>query len=352
MSRTTPNPDSAAHWALYLLAMHESDNPESPRATAPALWSYSLAKDAFTRRRTLGSALTTLYTDKTITTPEHEYRYVTRDEATQPYAYRITDKGKRCLRRLGAPTEGVGQQTLSTAPPDDLPSAAYDETGHGEPNNRPNIPTNPRHLPDEANPPRRPNRDETPPETDVQPDTTDDPQEYYANVEVPDPPSDQRETVDPAEADPSDGPVERVLVDPAPLQPGQKRHIYVPAGDEGGALIRKCGQDKLVRPRNQLTTVRAGAFEGSGDACKRCLRGVEVKRSPRSLDVDVEELFGEGEDDEQDTPTVSLEPDWQRLASALERAGYPGLATRARQQDLSPAEIYGDILDILYKERV
>lgn len=49
----------------------------------------------------------------------------------------------------------------------------------------------------------------------------------------------------------------------------------------------------------------------------------------------------------QKVETYDLSPDWEFLADKLQENGYPELADRARNEDLSKQEVYGKVLAII-----
>lgn len=174
---------------------------------------------------------------------------------------------------------------------------------------------------------------------------------------------------DPVEADP-----ERIVADhddyinvSAGQRPGKKVHILRRRAD--GYYERVCGRHDgglaFGRASRRMT---ADSFLRLSNRCLACERvsGLPERPLPRELDFDpvAAGLLTAGDDDvsepssesgsgESETvpETISLEPDWEWLASELDRLGFPEWAADARTERLTPRQVYGPILTTLYRAR-
>lgn len=71
-----------------------------------------------------------------------------------------------------------------------------------------------------------------------------------------------------------------------------------------------------------------------------------------SFDPDSQGHSPRHEAEEEDVPeTISFEPEWDWVGVQMAKLGYPGLARRAFKQKMTPAEVYGPVMELIYENR-
>lgn len=101
--------------------------------------------------------------------------------------------------------------------------------------------------------------------------------------------------------------------------------------------------DDVVLPAGRAKREGETVRSGHADEGEVTYTGIEEAISPDDSgdDADEREVIG----------TVDLSPEWDWLGAQLYKLGFPAWAERAFKAQLSPAEVYGPVLELLYHHR-
>lgn len=291
------NPDTLVHWYVFAVATFQDKHDREPNSGEV----YETASAVFRDKQDVYATIGRAYNDK-------DFLY--REERDDKYHYGVNESGVEALWVLGVPTEGPRGESDDELGFDlsDLRIPAWvaeADVGH--------------------DPSAIPLKDSTSVETEASGgfESAKARRKFFATLDE----EDERHEWEPGAG--HSGEVtfegEEELVDEV-FGDDEEEEDELPPVEREGVIDRDVSDPEPEVP--------LASFDPDANG-----------RSPRD---DTEET---SDTDPEVIGTVNFEPDWEWVGVQMAKLGYPAMARRAFNEELTPAEVYGPVLELIYQNR-